>query len=50
MFSADQAHGRPIMVIAMITAAITQASAIHRPPKTIHKMFRSKETGPIGSI
>ena len=50
MLSAAQAQGRPMMVIAMMTAAITQASAIHSPPKTIHKMFKSSESGPMGSI
>ena len=36
------------MVIAMISAAITQATAIQRPPKTIHRMFRSNDIGPMG--
>jgi hypothetical protein len=33
------------MVMAMMKAAITQAAAIHSPPKTIQRMFRSMETG-----
>ncbi len=43
--SAALAHGRPIIVMAMMKAAITQAAAIHSPPKTIQRMFRSMETG-----
>src|SRR5215470_5924807 len=33
MLNAARVHGRPIMVIAMIIAAIIQPAAIHRPPK-----------------
>ncbi len=36
-----------MMVIAMMTPAITQASAIQKPPKTIQRIFRKSETGPI---
>src|SRR5262249_38952215 len=36
MLNAARAHGMPIMVIAMITDAISQPAAIHRPPKAIH--------------
>ena len=50
MLNAAQAQGRPMMVIAMMTPATTQASAIHKPPKTIQRIFRSSETGPIDSI
>src|SRR5450631_560472 len=45
MLKAARAHGRPIMVMAMMKAATTQAAAIHRPPKTIQSMFNNIETG-----
>ena len=32
-----------MMVIAMMMPAITQPTAIHRPPKTIHSTFSSRE-------
>jgi len=32
-------------VTAMRTAAIIQPNAIHKPPKTIHKMLSKSETG-----
>ncbi len=35
---------------AMMTPAITQASAIQKPPKTIQRIFSKSDTGPIGSI
>jgi hypothetical protein len=44
MLNAALAQGKPTMVIAMTTAAITQASAIHRPPKTIQSRLRRRET------
>ena len=50
MLNAAQAQGRPMMVIAMMMPAITQASAIQKPPKTIQRIFSKSETGPIGSI
>src|SRR5271168_5145607 len=42
MLKAARAHGRPMMVIAMITAATTQATAIHKPPNTIQSRLRSR--------
>ena len=50
MLNAARVHGRTMMVIAMTTAAIIQATAIHRPPNTIHKIFGSKETGDIPGL
>ena len=35
MLKAARAHGMPMTVIAMITVAISQPTAIHNPPKTI---------------
>ena len=43
MFMAARAHGMPMMVMAMITAASTQAKAIHRPPVTIHRTFSTTD-------
>jgi hypothetical protein len=37
------------MVIAIITAAITQPSAISRPPKTIHSRLSKKDKADMGS-
>ena len=45
MLKAARAHGSPIMVIAMMMAANTQATAIHSPPKTIHKRLSRKAIG-----
>src|SRR5271167_3996130 len=42
MLKAARAHGRPMMVIAMITAATTQATAIHKPPNTIQSRLRKR--------
>src|SRR6516162_9623403 len=42
MLKAARAHGRPMIVIAMITAATTQATAIHKPPNTIQSRLRSR--------
>src|SRR6516165_10195508 len=42
MLKAARAHGRPMTVIAMITAATTQATAIHKPPNTIQSRLRSR--------
>ena len=50
MLNAARVHGRPTMVIAIRTAAITQPSAIHRPPKTIHNMFSKSDTGDMYSL
>src|SRR5258708_33903197 len=43
MVIADQAHGSPMMVIAMMRAATAQPIAIHRPPKTIQSRLRSSD-------
>ena len=45
MLKAARVHGRPMMVIAMITAAITQPTAIQKPPSTIQRMLRTRDTG-----
>jgi hypothetical protein len=37
------------MVIAMTTAAITQPSAIHKPPKTIQSRLRRREMRDIAT-
>src|SRR6516162_32049 len=42
MLKAARAHGKPMMVIAMITAATTQATAIHKPPNTIQSRLSSR--------
>src|ERR1700736_1081426 len=42
MLSAARAQGRPMIVIAMMTAAISQPAAIHTPPKTNQRTLRSK--------
>src|SRR5271167_2557132 len=42
MLKAARAHGRPMMVIAMITAATTQATAIHKPPNTTQSRLSSR--------
>jgi hypothetical protein len=34
----------------MMKAAITQAAAIHRPPKTIQNTFNNIETGGMGFL
>jgi hypothetical protein len=43
--NAALAQGRPMMVMAMTTAAIIQPKAIHAPPSRIQKIFRRMETG-----
>jgi hypothetical protein len=48
MVNAALAQGKPTIVIAMTTAAITQPSAIHKPPKTIQSRLRTRETRDIG--
>ena len=48
--NAARAQGRPMMVMAMITAATSQPNAIHAPPSTIQTIFRSSETGDMGAI
>jgi hypothetical protein len=37
-----------MMVIAMMTAATSQATAIHKPPSTIHSRLRSRLITDIG--
>src|SRR5271170_4622466 len=49
MLKAARAHGRPMMVIAMITAATSQAIAIHKPPNTIQSRLRSRLIAGISS-
>ena len=43
--NAARAQGIPMMVIAMITAAISQPIAIQTPPKIIHNTLSSRERG-----
>jgi hypothetical protein len=45
MLNAALAQGRPMIVMAMITAASIQPAAIQTPPKTIQSTFRRMETG-----
>jgi hypothetical protein len=45
ILNAARVHGRPMMVIAIKTAAIIQPAAIHRPPNMIH----SSEAGTSGT-
>jgi uncharacterized membrane protein len=40
---AARAQGNPTIVIAMRRPAITQPTAIHRPPKRIHSTFSKRE-------
>src|SRR5262249_38048232 len=48
MLNAARAQGMPTMVITMMTAAITHATAISRPPKTIQRMLSNSDNGDIG--
>jgi hypothetical protein len=50
MFNAARVHGRPTIVIAMRTAAITQPNAIHRPPNVIHRRFKTIEVMGISGL
>src|SRR6476661_7686741 len=50
MLNAARAQGRPMIVIAMTTAATSQPNAIHAPPSTIQITFRSSETGDMVSL
>src|ERR1700688_2401858 len=50
MLNAARAQGRPMIVMAMMTAATTQAAAIHNPPKRIQRMFSTIETGGMRSL
>src|SRR6266700_574012 len=45
MLNAAPAHGRPMMVMAMITAATSQARAIQTPPSSSQRTFSKIETG-----
>jgi hypothetical protein len=45
MLKAARAHGMPMIVIAMITAATSQPTAIQTPPKIIHKMLSRRDKG-----
>ena len=45
MLKAARAQGMPTMVIAMITAAISQPMAIQMPPKIIHNKLSSSDRG-----
>ena len=47
MVKAARAHGSPIMVMAMMTAASAQPTAIQKPPQTIHSRLSNNETGDI---
>src|SRR5919106_1628350 len=47
MLKAARAQGRPMIVIAMITAAIIQPSAIQTPPVRIQSTFRMTFSGDI---
>src|SRR5215471_4935888 len=45
MLKAARAQGIPMMVIAMITAAISHSTAIQRPPNTIHARLNRMDNG-----
>src|SRR5215510_1903924 len=42
MLKAARAHGSPMMVMAITTAAMNHASAIQAPPKTIHRTLSKR--------
>src|SRR5947209_6639573 len=48
MRNAEKHHGMPMIVIAMISAARTQATAAKRPPKISHRILSRKFSGDIG--
>jgi len=48
MRNAEKHHGMPMIVIAMISAAMTQATAASRPPKISHRILSRKFSGDIG--
>src|SRR5580658_1952925 len=50
MLKAARAQGRPMMVIAMMTAATIQATAIQTPPKTSHSRLSRTDTGDMGLL
>src|SRR6202043_1997024 len=45
MLKAARAQGRPMMVMAMMTAASSHAAAIHTPPRRSQRRFSKMETG-----
>ena len=45
ILNAAFAQGRPMIVIAMMMAATSQAAAIQAPPKKIQNRLRRMETG-----
>jgi hypothetical protein len=47
MLNAARVHGRPIMVSAIIAAAMSQPSAIHQPPNTIHSRLSKRDKADI---
>ncbi len=47
MLNAARAQGMPTMVIAMMIEAMTQPTAIHRPPNTIQATLSSNDRGDI---
>ena len=48
MLKEARAQGRPTMVIAITIPAITQPTAIHRPPKMTHNRFSTSDMGDMG--
>jgi hypothetical protein len=50
MLNAARAQGRPIIVIAMIAAAMSHATAIQMPPKNIHRRLRRSDKGDMGAV
>src|SRR5262245_44435507 len=50
MLIAALAQGRPIIVTAMMTAAIIQATAIQSPPNPIQRMFSKSEKKDISPL
>src|ERR1700731_4864363 len=50
MLNAARVHGSPMIVIAMKIAAITQPTAIHRPPKRIHRRLSKKEKADMALV
>src|SRR5260221_1705574 len=50
MLKAARAQGRPMMVIAMMMAAMSQPTAIHQPPKMTHRTLRRRLTGDMSGF
>src|SRR5215471_6996913 len=44
MLKAARAQGKPMIVITMMTAAIAQPTAIHRPPNRIQSRLRRSDS------